>query len=94
MRFYTKQHQFYCGIDLHARTMYLCILNQEGEILVHRNMPAGPDPFLKTIAPYRENLVVVRRMHLYLVLAGRPVCPRRDSLCPRACVVYESHPRR
>ena len=30
MRFYTKQHQFYCGIDLHARTMYLCILNQDG----------------------------------------------------------------
>jgi len=21
MRFYTKPHQFYCGIDLHARTM-------------------------------------------------------------------------
>ena len=58
MRFYTKQHQFYCGIDLHARTMYLCILNQDGEILVHRNMKAGPDPFLKAIAPYREDLVV------------------------------------
>jgi transposase len=58
MRFSTKQHKFYCGIDLHARTMYLCILNQDGEILVHRNMPAGPDPFLKTIAPYREHLVV------------------------------------
>jgi transposase len=58
MRFYTKQHKFYCGIDLHARTMYLCILNQDGEILLHRNMPAGPDPFLKAIAPYREDLVV------------------------------------
>ena len=58
MRFYTKQHPFYCGIDLHARTMYLCILNQDGEILVHRNMPAGPEPFLKTIAPYRADLVV------------------------------------
>ena len=58
MRFYTKQHQFYCGIDLHARTMYLCILNQDGEILVHRNMPAGPEPFLKAVAPYREDLVV------------------------------------
>jgi transposase len=58
MRFYTKQHQFYCGIDLHARTMYLCILNRDGEILVHRNMPAGPEPFLKTIAPYRTDLVV------------------------------------
>src|SRR5437667_10964321 len=58
MRFYTKQHQFYCGIDLHARTMYLCILNQAGEILVHRNMPAGPEPFLKAVAPYRTALVV------------------------------------
>jgi len=58
MRFYTKQHQFYCGIDLHARTMYLCVLNQEGEILLHRNMPAGPEPFLKAVAPYRTDLVV------------------------------------
>jgi hypothetical protein len=58
MRFYTQQHQFYCGIDLHARTMYLCILNRDGEILVHRNMSAGPEPFLKVIAPYREDVVV------------------------------------
>jgi hypothetical protein len=25
MRFYTTQHPFYCGIDLHARAMYVCI---------------------------------------------------------------------
>jgi transposase len=58
MRFYTQQHQFYCGIDLHARTMYLCSLHRDGEILVHRNMSAGPEPFLKAIAPYREDVVV------------------------------------
>ena len=29
MRFYTTQHPFYCGIDLHARTMYVCILAPE-----------------------------------------------------------------
>jgi transposase len=58
MRFYTQQHQFYCGIDLHARTMYLCSLNRDGEILVHRNMSAGPEPFLKAIAPYRVDVVV------------------------------------
>jgi len=58
MRFYPQQHQFYCGIDLHARTMYLCVLNQDGEIVLHRNMPAGPEPFLKAVAPYREDLVV------------------------------------
>jgi transposase len=58
MRFYTKPHKFYCGIDLHARTMYLCVLNQAGEVLLHRNMKAAPEPFLKAIAPYREDLVV------------------------------------
>ena len=58
MRFYTKQHQTYCGIDLHARTMYVCILNQAGEILVHQNMKASPDTLLRTIAPYRDDIVV------------------------------------
>jgi transposase len=58
MRFYTTQHQFYCGIDLHARSMYGCIVNHDGEILVHRNMKAAPDPFLKAVAPYRDGLVV------------------------------------
>jgi transposase len=58
MRFYTQQHQFYCGIDLHARTMYVCLLNQDGASLVHRDLKASPEPFLKAIAPYREDLVV------------------------------------
>jgi len=58
MRFYTKQHPFYCGIDLHARTMYVCILSPDGEIVLHRNMPASPDALLKAIAPYRDNIVI------------------------------------
>jgi hypothetical protein len=40
MRFYTNQHPFYCGIDLHARSMYVCVLSHDGEILLHRNMKA------------------------------------------------------
>lgn len=58
MRFSTTQHQLYGGIDLQARTMYLCILTQEGEMLVHRTMPAGPEPFLNAVAPSRTALVV------------------------------------
>jgi len=38
--------------------MYLCVLNQQGEILLHRNMPCSPDFFLKAIAPYREDMAV------------------------------------
>jgi Transposase len=58
MRFYTKQHPFYCGIDLHARTMYVCILRQDGEVVLHRNMKAGPDTLLKALAPYRDQIVI------------------------------------
>jgi len=58
MRFYTKQHSYYCGIDLHARTMYVCILDQDGEIVFHRNMTSSPESFLKAIAPYREGIAV------------------------------------
>jgi Transposase len=58
MRFYSKQHKAYCGIDLHARMMYVCILNHDGEIMVHQNVKANPETFLKVIAPYRDDLVV------------------------------------
>ena len=58
MRFCTEQHQYYCGIDLHARSMYLCILDQAGEVRVHRNMRAHPAAFLEAVAPYRQDLVV------------------------------------
>jgi hypothetical protein len=50
MRFYTNQHPFYCGIDLHARSMYVGILSQDGEIVLHRNMKAAPEAFLKAVA--------------------------------------------
>jgi len=58
MRFYHGQHQHWCGIDLHARTMYVCILDAQGQVLVHKNLRAAPEAFLETIEPYREGLVV------------------------------------
>jgi len=58
MRFYTMQHRYDCGIDLHARSLYVCILSQSGEVLVHRNLPADPDALLSAIAPYRDDIAV------------------------------------
>ncbi len=54
MKFYTKQHLHYCGIDLHADAMYVCILDAAGEIVVHKNIPTRPKAFLRQIKPYRE----------------------------------------
>ena len=58
MRFYTRQHRFYCGVDLHARSMYVCVLDQEGNVLVSKDIASAPEPFLELIAPYREDLAV------------------------------------
>jgi len=58
MRFYTQQHQRYCGIDLHARSLYVCIIDQQGETLVPKTLPATPDSLRKLIAPYREDIVL------------------------------------
>jgi hypothetical protein len=35
-----------------------CIVNRDGEILLHRHMPTSPESFLKAMAPYRQDLVV------------------------------------
>src|SRR5688500_10808070 len=58
MRFYNRQHRFYCGIDLHARTMYVVIMDQAGEILLERNVKSDPKIFLTLLAPFREDVVV------------------------------------
>jgi hypothetical protein len=73
MRFYTKQHRYYCGIDLHARSMYVCILDPQGEILFHRNMPCAPELFLKSASPLPRRHGGCRGVHLHLVLACRSV---------------------
>ena len=51
MRFYTQQHKYYCGIDLRARSMYICILDQEGNTLLHKNFKTDPESFLRLSNP-------------------------------------------
>jgi transposase len=38
--------------------MFLCIMDQSGKILLHRNYHTDPDALLGAIAPYRQDLVV------------------------------------
>jgi hypothetical protein len=50
--------------------MSSCILNHAGEIMLHRNMKASPEAFLKAIAPSREGLVVAVECIFTSDLAG------------------------
>jgi hypothetical protein len=47
MKFYTKQHKYYCGIDLHTKKMYVCILDAEGQIRLHQNIKTDPQHFIR-----------------------------------------------
>ena len=57
-RYYSAPHPFYCGVDLHARSLYVCVLDATGTTQLSQNLPATPEAFLKAIAPFREGLVV------------------------------------
>ncbi|MCB1071313.1 MAG: IS110 family transposase [Kiritimatiellae bacterium] len=60
MKYYTTTTKYNCGIDLHARQMYACVMDREGKILVHTNIQGNDFAyFLKRVEPYRHDLTVV-----------------------------------
>lgn len=58
MRFYTEQHEHYCGIDLHKRTMYLCVVDATGEGVLERNVKSRPEQLLRALDRFRGDVVV------------------------------------
>jgi transposase len=50
--------RFYAGVDLHARSLYLVVLDTDGQTRYGRNLPAQPEPFLRAVAPFRDGLLV------------------------------------
>ncbi len=38
MRYAQINSKYVCGIDLHAREMYACVMNEKGEILICRSI--------------------------------------------------------
>ena len=73
MKFYTRQHQHYCGIDLHARQMYLCILDAAGKVCFSRNLECSPEAFLAAVRPFRDDLVVAVEC-MFAWVTGWPMC--------------------
>ncbi len=38
--------------------LYVCILDSQGETVVHKNITANPDALLRLITPYQDKLVI------------------------------------
>ena len=58
MNFYNTMHPYYCGIDLHAKTLYVCVLDQEGGVCLHREISTNPAKLQALLEPYLGNVVV------------------------------------
>jgi transposase len=57
-------------VDLHARSLFLCALDRDGQERFARNLPAAPAPFLRAVQPLRDGLVVgCECMHCWYWLA-------------------------
>lgn len=82
MRYLTATAESHVGVDLHARTLFVCVLDQAGlPVRLSKNLPAKPEPFLKAIKPFTPDLLVgCECMHSWYWLAD--TC--RDHAIPFA----------
>ena len=59
MNLYQSQHPFYCGIDLHAKQMYACVVDQSGKKQLHRNFKTRQsEKFFADIEPFGRDIVI------------------------------------
>src|SRR6266567_5448833 len=63
MKYYTSTTEFNCGIDLHARQMYVCVMDRKGKKLVHTNVKDNDfNFFLKLIEPYKHDITATTKV--------------------------------
>ncbi|MCH5377362.1 MAG: IS110 family transposase [Planctomycetes bacterium] len=58
MRFYKPTTKYCCGVDLHNRNLYVCIVDRDGEIHRHRSMRSKGRELLGVIEPFRGDVTV------------------------------------
>ena len=70
MEFAKINTQYVCGVDLHSKSKYICIMDKEGNILLHRNMRNDFKSFKSIITKYLPSISVgTESMNSYYWLA-------------------------
>jgi len=84
MKYYKTTTKYNCGIDLHTRQMYICVMDRGGNILVHRNIRNNDFGFfLKLVEPYKDDLTVTCESCF-----DHPL----HSICSIRCAIPSIHP--
>ncbi|MBD3393423.1 MAG: transposase, partial [Chitinivibrionales bacterium] len=58
MQLLSVKAKYYCGIDLHARSMYLCVTTKAGTIKYHQELTNDATQFLAMVKPFLPSIVV------------------------------------
>ena len=58
MHYRTINSKFYCGVDVHPKRSYLCILDNTGKSYVNRNIINNFNNFKEILEPFLPNIVV------------------------------------
>lgn len=58
MRYYSQPHKYYCGVDLHTKTMFCHVTNAEHKTLAEKNLPCTETAFVEFISAFQGDIVV------------------------------------
>jgi transposase len=50
--------EYCCGVDLHAREMFLCIMDKSGKALLHKNMACAVENLSQALKPFLGKIAV------------------------------------
>jgi transposase len=56
--FIAVKSPYVCGIDLHARTMSVCVMDKNGSILMRKSIPCKLSALLAILKPWRKSITV------------------------------------
>ena len=60
------KNKYYCGVDLHDKNMYLCIMEKSGKILLHKKLRNNFEVFKEQTKEYSSEMAVgVESTHNY-----------------------------
>ena len=79
MKYYTSTTEFNCGIDLHARQMYVCVMDRQGKKQGHCNVQDN-DWQSRLCLPTASFVRNRERTRAGPEPPGQPTSPRNDEI--------------
>ena len=58
MEYVSVKKNYYCGIDLHADVMYVCVMAKDGKVVFHHELPTDFTRLLAHLKPYLKSIAI------------------------------------